>query len=318
MFEIPNLEFAIELTENLLESFLRSSYSAVESRGPFSNHHPAMKSLRLFLAITLPLMSAVAANAAITDFNSWTLVQDPAHPGFTASVTPTTATLSAGNLAVPGGTDIGLQSVNGYTPAASTQGFYFSPNADFSLAIDYQWSFSNSPSGFLGLGFGIGEDADGMNSAGVAMLTSDGSPYLTFGGAARVNDVDQPPLVLGNPFVAPASAAGTLFVEYTAASGDVTVGAATSQGAAAPAVFDDFVGIGNQWSGGNLIASFFIRSDEPPMGTAWNSGNADAVFTNFRILSGNAVAIPEPSTAIGSCVLVCLLLSRRTRRSKRT
>ncbi|MCA9138172.1 MAG: hypothetical protein KDB00_15480 [Planctomycetales bacterium] len=276
-----------------------------------------MHPFRFCIAVTLLFAWAVVASAAITDFGTWTLVQDPAHPGFTASATSTTATLSAGNLAIPAGTDIGYQSVNGSTPGSSSNGFYFSPLSDFSLAIDYAWSFSAGPTGFLGLGFGIGEDADGMNSAGVAMVTSDGSPFLTFAGAARINDVNQSPLPLGNPIFNPSTLSGTLFVQYQAASGDVTIGAATSQGAGAPTVMDKFVGIGNQWSGDKLMTSFFIRSDESTPGTTWSGGNADAVFSNFRVLNGSAVAIPEPSTAITSCLVLCLFLTRRTRHPSR-
>lgn len=273
-----------------------------------------MNVFRIALILALHLASGVIAQADVTDFGTWSLVEDPAHAGFSATALGTSATLSAADLAIPAGTDIGYQSVNGSTPQTSTSGFYFSPDADFSLAIDYAWTFSNSPSGFLGLGFGIGEDGDGMNSAGVAMGTSNGSPFLSFGGAARINDVDQPAVALGgNPFLNPSSASGTLFVAYQASSGDVIVGATAAPGAAAPTLSYTYAGIQNQWSGDGLMPSFFIRSDAPATLSTWGGGNADAVFSNFRVLNGNPVAIPEPSTAVASLFLVPALICRRTR-----
>ncbi|WP_372896941.1 hypothetical protein [Stieleria sp.] len=274
-----------------------------------------MNVFRIALILALHLASGVIAQADVTDFGTWSLVEDPAHPGFSATALGTSATLSAGDVAIPAGTDIGYQSVNGSTPQTSTSGFYFSPDADFSLAIDYAWTFSNSPSGFLGLGFGIGEDGDGMNSAGVTMGTSDGAPFLSFVGAARVNDVDQSAVPLGgNPLPPPSSALGTLFVAYQASSGDVIVGAATGLGATAPTLSHTYAGIQNQWSGDGLMPSFFIRSDDPPTLNAWGGGNADAMFSNFRVLNGNPIAIPEPSAAVATLMLTPLLISRRTRR----
>ncbi|WP_182864635.1 hypothetical protein [Stieleria mannarensis] len=274
-----------------------------------------MKAFRILLIPALTLVLGVTAHADVTDFGTWTLVEDPDHPGLSASVNAASATLSALDTAVPAGTDIGFQSVDGATPLASAAGFYFNPDADFSLAIDYDWAFSGNPTGFLGLGFGIGEDGDGMNSAGVAMGTLDGSPFLSFGGAARINDVDQTPVALGgSPFLNPASESGTLFVAYQASGGDVIVGASTTLAASAPTVSHTFAGIQNQWSGSDLMASFFLRSDSPPPTSAWSGGNADAVFTNFRVLGGNPTAIPEPSAAVGTLWLIGALACRRSRR----
>ena len=279
---------------------------------------PLMNVFRIALILALHLASGVIAQADVTDFGTWSLVQDPAHPGFSATANGTSATLSAGDVAIPAATDIGYQSVNGSSPQTSTSGFYFSPDADFSLAINYAWTFSNSPSGLLGLGFGIGEDGDGTNSAGVTMGTSNGTPFLSFVGAARVNDVDQSAAPLnGNPLPPPSSASGTLFVAYQASSGDVTVGAATALDAAAPTVSHTYVGIQNQWSGDDLLTSFFIRSDERAPLNAWSGGNADAVFSNFRVLNGNPIAIPEPSAAVASLMLTPLFISRRTRNNAR-
>ncbi|MEO1527402.1 MAG: hypothetical protein AAFX06_18385 [Planctomycetota bacterium] len=263
--------------------------------------------MRTLFGFVLPWIVCSVANAAITDLSTWTLVEDPPNANFSAAQTAVNATLSAAGP-VPAGVDIGFQSVSGDTVSNSTAGHYFDTNSDFSIAIDYDWTF-NSASGFLGLGFGIGEDSDGMNSAGVAMATSNGSPFLTFGGAARVNDADQAPLVLG---ATTSSLSGSLFVSYEAASGDILLGAATSTGAAAPTVTGTYSGIQNQWNDEALLASFFIRSDGPA-GGQWLGGDADAVFSNFRILSGSAVAVPEPS-AVGVIALFGTTLAMRRRR----
>lgn len=275
-----------------------------------------MLALRLSIAFSICLSLPLIAEAAVTDFSTWTKVTDPAHAGFSATQGGSSVTLSAGNLPVPAGTDIGFQSISGLTPQSSTSGFFFSPNADFSLAVDYAWSFSNTPTGFLGIGFGIGEDQNGENSAGVSMGTSNGSPLLSFAAAARVNDVDQTPLSLGNPILNPSTLSGTLFVGYEASSGDVILGAAPTQGAATAVYSATYTGIQNNWSDGDLMASFFLRSDAPPLTTAWQGGNADAVFSNFRVLSGSPVAIPEPSTAISSALILGVLNCRRRRRRR--
>lgn len=262
--------------------------------------------MRILYGLALILICSVA-DAAITDFSTWTLVEDPPNANFSAAQTATNVTLSAGGP-IPAGVDIGFQSVNGATVASSTGGYFFDPSTDFSIAIDYDWTF-NSAAGFLGLGFGIGEDSDGMNSAGVAMATSNGSPFLTFGGAARVNDNDQTPLVLGT---ATSSLSGSLFVSYEAASGDILLGAAAMTDAATPTVTGTYSGIQNQWNDEALLASFFIRSDGPA-GAQWLGGDADAVFSNFRVLSGSAVAIPEPSCALVLGMVGVLATVRRRR-----
>jgi hypothetical protein len=275
----------------------------------------SMKTFRIFLALTFQIALGLVASAAITDFDQWTLVEDPGHPGFSAVSNATSAMLSAGNTAIPAGTDIGYQSVNGSTVQTSSQGFFFSPHADFSLAINYEWTISNNASGLLGIGFGIGEDSDGKNSAGVSMVTVSGSPFLTFGGAARVGDLTQTPIQLSTN----ASLVGTLFVEYQASSGDVSFGASRTINSAAPEDSETFSGIQNQWTDENLMASFFVRSDAaPPLIQNWQGGQADVTFGNLRILSGSPVAVPEPSCIAVLGALGILAACRRRRTSAKT
>lgn len=228
--------------------------------------------------------------ADIVSFLNWQLVQDPPNANMTASATATQATLLAGNGNVPLSTDIGYQSVNGLTPAVSTHGYAFSHLSDFAVAIDYNLSFSGSPGGALSLGFGIGEDANGQNSAGVGMATFNGNSVGNFSGAARVNDQNQNVLDLGLS----STLSGSLFVQYDAASGDIVVGAAPTMGAAAPTATGSYLGIQNQWQDGDLLVSFFLRSG--PV-FAWSGGGqGEAAFSNFRVLQGSPYAVPEPGT----------------------
>ena len=265
------------------------------------------------------------ALAAITDLTEWTRVVDPFDPSFSGSATATTATLLAADGVVPVATDIGYQSVNGQTAATSSSGYFFKPSSNFALAVDYGVSFTGSPSGVLALGFGIGEDSDGMDSAGGGFSFVDGVPFLVFGGAARVNDMNQLPVAL--PLAA--TMTGSLFVAYDAATGSVVIGASQSQGAVAPTLTDEFAGIQNQWNDQDLVASFFVRSAEvppfAPVGTlaGWNGGGtAEVQFSNVRVLAGTpmALAIPEPSAAalFGAASIAWMVRTRRSRRSRAT
>jgi hypothetical protein len=242
----------------------------------------------ILIATAVNSFTVGPAAADITDFTAWSLVQDPPDSNFTASITPTQAALQAGAGAVPPGTDIGLATINGNTPAESTAGFVFDPGASFTVAIDYDLSFV-SASGALGLGFGVGEDVEGMNSAGIAFVTLNGSPFLTFAGAARINDVNQP--IQDTGFAA--SLIGSLFVEYDAINGNLILGASHTPGDNTPAATTTFSGLQNQWNGGPLIASFFIRSTSIPVlaPNGWQGGDATAIFTNFRVLDGSAQTI---------------------------
>jgi hypothetical protein len=234
-------------------------------------------------------LTVTACQADILDFNSWTLVQDPPHANFTSTVDSSSQiTLRATGGPIPPATDIGYQSVNGNTPAASTAGHAFDPSADFSVAVDFSLSFASAVGG-LGIGFGIGEDKNGENSAGVALLTVNGSPSLFFGAVARVNDVNQSPQAI----LVGGQNSGRLIASYQNATGNVTLGVSTN-GDDIPEGTTTFSGIQNSWNGGLLLTSFFLRSDNS-LGAAWTSGTANAVFSNFHVISGTPIAVPEPS-----------------------
>lgn len=265
------------------------------------------RSVRIALGVLgLCVASASVSHAGILDLTTWTQVQDPPNVNFTASATSTQATLLAGSGAVPSGTDIGYQSVNGLTPATSTAGHAFDPASNFSVAIDFNLAFSNTPTGGLAIGFGIGEDGDGEDSAGVVMLTKNGAPQLFFAGAARINDVTQPPQGI---FVG-ASLTGSMFATYDATTGDITLGASPTPGAASPSGTTTFTGLQNAWDNTLLLSSFFLRSDAT-LGPAWTSGNAQAVFSNFRVLGGSPTVIPEPASIAMLAFGAMLLLLRR-------
>ena len=138
----------------------------------------------MFLTTALLCTTGTNLDADIADFTNWYVIQDPPDENFTYSVSSSQASLFAGAGAIPVGTDIGFATINGNTAASSSAGYIFDPNADFLLAIDYDLSFA-SASGALGLGFGVGEDVEGMNSAGIALITNNGAPVLNFGGAAQ-------------------------------------------------------------------------------------------------------------------------------------
>lgn len=257
----------------------------------------------------LALVSS-AGQAAISDLNRWTLVQDPPSPGFSGSATSTLATLTAGATAVPLATDIGYQSVDADTVALSTTGYAFDQSTPFSVAVDYSIAFSGTPTGALTIGFGIGKDADGTDSAGAVVGTLNGAPFGTFGAAARIDDTDQTPFIS----VVGATLTGTLFAEYDPSNGNVTLGGSQTPGSALPdgGASTTYAGIDNQWAQGDLLASFFIRSGP---GFAWQgTGSASVRFLNLRILQGAAFEIPTPGTvaAILTAATICTTRRRRS------
>jgi len=266
-----------------------------------------VKIRRGFVLTAIKLLVAAHAmgptrTEAITDFGTWTQVQDPAHPGMSGRVDNASQITLSASGAVPAATDIGYQSVDGPSAAAATGGHYFSAGESFHVAIDYDVIAASSV-GLAALGFGVGEDAEGRNSAGPALAVDNGNP-LAFSGGARVNDVTQPPVLFGPA----ATSSGRFFVRYDAASGDVVFGVNATQGTASPTHSNAFSGIQNSWNGNGLLVSFFLRSDSaifPPL----SSGTIDAVFSNFEVLEGTPVAAaPEPIS--GPLLWSAVLLSQ--------
>lgn len=246
----------------------------------------------LCLAFILGFVS-VDAEAAITNLVDWQIVEDPAHPNFSSSVTGSNRVgLFAADGPIPSGTDIGFQSIFGGSPSSATGGHFFRANQSFSLAVDYEMSFGGTPSGALAIGFGAGEDSNGTNSAGVIVFTNNGTSEAS-AGASRTGDV---------PAIAPIglfpSLTGAMFVSYESSSGTVNVGTG-AKGAMSPTSTTFFAGVANQWNGSDLFPSVFLRSDDV-LGQGWTSGTAAVEFSNFRILSGTAVAVPEP----GGCLIL--------------
>lgn len=271
-----------------------------------------------FAGLVLAAALAGPAAAQFDDFTAWSLIEDPAHPQFNASATTAAATLTAGNGPIPAGTDIGYASVDGQAAATSTSGFVFSPDSDFLIGIDFDLSFANAPaaSGSLGVGFGIGEDIDGTNSAGVAVLSSNGASSGPAAAAARTNDVNLTPQVMSLS----APVAGSMFVSFEQATGNVTVGLAPTLGATfadANTLKATYAGIQQTWAGDDLLASFFLRSDTAPIFApdAWAGGDATAVFSNLRVLEGTALAVPEPTSVWVLLGLAAGLVGRRAIRA---
>lgn len=271
-----------------------------------------MRKLNLTIAqaMAIALLFFGTAAADITDFNSWTLVEDPAHSNFGSSVdSASQVTLTANGGPIPAGTDIGYQSINGLTPATSTQGYYFDHTSDFSVVVDFNMNFSNAV-GVLAFGVGVGENEDGGNSAGATLVTNNGSP-LVFGYASRTNDVNQAVGTIAGP--TPQNSA-RMITTYDASSGDIVVGVSTNNDDIAEGSFT-FAGLQNDWTDGNLMVSFFIRSDQFFTLTPWESGSSETTVTNFRVLSGTPVsAVPEPQSAILLVGFSLCLFSRRNRR----
>lgn len=240
----------------------------------------------------------VAASAQISDLTHWTLLEDPPNALMNASVTPGTATLTAGNGVISSGTDIGYASVNGPDVANSTAGFYFDPGSDFLVAIDFDLTFADTPTpvGGLAVGFGVGEDVAGSDSAGYVSFIDDATTGARIV-AARDNDV----LVAGsgtlsfNPL-----ASGSMFIAYAASTGSITTSYSVFQGDNTPGsgfATATFTGLQDQWDDEGLLLSFFLRSDAL-FGTPWSAGDAAAAFSNFRVLDGEAIAVPEPASAL--------------------
>jgi hypothetical protein len=248
--------------------------------------------LPLAVLIASGIATCTDARADITDLSTWTKVANPPHFGMSGTIENPSAVklIAAPNPpnAIPAGTDIGFQSVNGSRVGDSTQGAYFSATDDFHVAIDYNIEAIESI-GLGGIGFGIGEDQEGANSAGVGLGIFDGSPTL-YGGAARINDADESPLL----FTTPPSTSGRFFVRYDSLSGDVTTGISTVLGSLVPEETQTFPGIQNNWDDRQLFVSFFLRSDSVNLIGPLEGGTLTATFSNMEVLAGTPLGVPEP------------------------
>lgn len=234
-----------------------------------------------------------------TDEGEWSSVKDPPHINMQAAapylVSPLTSTEQGAALSatgpVPSGTDIGFASLGGSATAVN-KGFYFDPLQSFSVAIDYRFSAISSV-GAGGIGFGIGEDLDGTDSAGVGMGFVNGAP-LAYSTAARVDDIDQ----AFELFATAPAPDGRFFVQYDSVTKNVVLGVSTTLGSTAPMETKTLAGIGAGWDDEPLLVSFFLRSQSVSILPALQSGDVRALFSNFEVLSGTPISIPEPTTSL--------------------
>lgn len=263
-----------------------------------------------WLAAVAFLLSATGAEASViitiadppppaplvTAEGEWSLVEDPPHSGMGASPLVTPNGPGAGLFAigdVPSGTDIGYAS----------SGFSFDPSSSFEVAIDFDFSSRDSTGGGA-IGFGVGEDVAGADSAGVTLGFLNGAAAL-FATGGRVDDTEQALATL------PVAAFGTgrFFVEYDSLTGDILLGVNATPGASDPAVFNTLPGFQNQWDDEPLIVSFFLRSQAVSVFSGLSAGEVTAIFTNFEVLNGSP--IPEPATLMASLGAIGFLAVQR-------
>lgn len=265
---------------------------------------------RIFAALGCLVLAASSASAAITDFNSWTKVGDPSHAGLEGVVNSVSVVTLSATGAIPSAYDVGFQSVDGASVSSAATGHYFSASDDFTIAVDFALSSLESK-GAGGIGFGIGEDGAGANSAGVGVGFLDGTP-LAVSGAARVNDANQPFVLLDGAAV---TDSGRLFIEYRSLSGDLVFGISATQGSAAPDYFDTLAGIQNLWNEEDLLVSIFLRSEQVSIFPALSAGTVEAVFSDFSVLEGMpriaAVPLPAAFWLMGTALVGLGLIRRR-------
>ncbi|MEO1497235.1 MAG: hypothetical protein AAFV43_08810 [Planctomycetota bacterium] len=262
--------------------------------------------VRSTLAALVIAAASGASASSITDLNTWTQIVDPFDPNLSGVINNATQATLSSTGAVPSGTDIGYASVNGPDVAGSTAGFYFDPTSSFSVAIDYDISGMASL-GAGGIGLGVGEDTAGADSAGVGVGFANGALFAA-SGAGRIDNAD---VVINPPVINFVGSSGRLFVDYNA--GAITGGHSATPGAAAPSSsYPVPIDPSADWDGENLFVSFFLRSQAVNPFPGFASGTVDAVFSNFEVLSGTPIAVPEPSSACLVLALACVGgLSRR-------
>ncbi|MCB1761431.1 MAG: hypothetical protein KDI68_16800 [Gammaproteobacteria bacterium] len=245
-----------------------------------NNPTRSIPALLLLLATSAPVSAA-----SIEDFATWTQVEDPPHAGMSATRLGPGGVLLNASGAIPAGTDIGYQSIGAADVSSSTTGNYFSVDDDFHIAVDYSLTASGV-SGFTAIGFGIGEDGAGRNSAGALLAISNGVP-IGVSGAARVDDATLAPL----PVSFTATPSGRLFLSYESLSGDITVGVSSTQGSLSPSQSATFGALQKDWNNAGLLVSLFLRSDDPSIFLPMSAGTLDAQFSSFQVLSGGSVAV---------------------------
>ncbi|MEM7622165.1 MAG: hypothetical protein AAF235_03075 [Planctomycetota bacterium] len=252
---------------------------------------------------------AQPADAQVADLRTWSVTEDPPNPFFEVGPVSAGAIVlravdaSAAPLGIiPAGTDLGFQSIDGLTVASSTAGTAFRADEAFRVAIDYSAAFFDAGTG-LSFGFGIGEDRAGVSSGGAAVRTQSGAPVNPFGqgpagGAATVNDSSTIAFFTPPVCAESSSLSGSLHVIYDPVAGILTTGWGPP-GSAAPTSSGDlpvvqFVGGADatRWSGADLAAAFFVRSDLitvpflPTVSSPWSTGLAEVTFSNVRVVSG--------------------------------
>ena len=255
------------------------------------------------LILAMASLSPSVSASSIADLTTWTLVQDPAHPGMTAFVDSLGSARLSANGPVPSGTDIGYASIDGPDVASSTSGYYFDPSSSFSVAVDFEL-LTRSVTGVIGIGFGIGEDAAGKDSAGITLGVIYGQP-VGFIAAGRVDDVGQPlqlfdvqPTVVSSSGGAIYESSGRFFLEYASDTKSVSLGVSTTPGAAAPTATQTLSGFAAAWDGDPLLVSFLLRSQGDEIFPELQAGIVNVGFSNFEVLSGASITIPEPTTSI--------------------
>ena len=255
------------------------------------------------LLFVLPIsMIASTAFGTVSDLTAWDLVEDPGHPNLSASRSASSAILSADG-AVPNAFDIGYASVDGLEVGNSNQGYYFSPNEDFEIRIDFDVSAVSSVGGG-GFGFGVGEDRNGENSVGVAGAVANGS-IVDFFTAGRTGNAPIVPTAYSLPGVDQ----GRMAVQYFSSTGNFWLKLTEFSGGGAVTITRQVAGIQNNWDDKPLLASFFLRSDDT-LGAPLTTGQLTATFSNFTVVSGTPIAVPEP-TAAGLMLLGLTCLRRR-------